>query len=76
MCKSFNDVRRNRERRAPHLLTELEPLVRRKRFQRKLMQSDEEIVGALPGHERVMRKCHRTPPDHSMAVPTEVWWVT
>jgi hypothetical protein len=49
--KSFHDVCGNRERRTAKLTTEFEPLVRRKSFQRNLMQPDEEIVGTLPRYE-------------------------
>jgi len=41
VCKSLNDVRGDGERRAAQLPAELETLVRRKCFQRKLMQPDE-----------------------------------
>jgi hypothetical protein len=51
VCKSFNDVRGDRERRTAQLTAELEALVSRKRFQRKLMQPNEQIVRALPGDQ-------------------------
>lgn len=52
--KSFNDVDRDGERRAAQLGAEFESLERRKCFQRKLMQLDEEIVCPLPSDQRVM----------------------
>jgi hypothetical protein len=49
--KSFNDIARDRKGGPSELTTELEPLERRKPFQRKLMQPNEQVVRALPGHE-------------------------
>jgi len=55
-CKSFRDVHRHREGRAAELLPQLEPLEGRKCFERKTMERQKEIVGALPGYERMMRE--------------------
>jgi hypothetical protein len=41
---------------APKLLTQLEALERRKCFERKTMERQEEIVRALPGDQGVMRE--------------------
>jgi hypothetical protein len=52
--KAFNDVRANGVGRSTHLLSKFESFVRRKCLQRKLMESDEEIVRSLPRDERMM----------------------
>src|SRR6266705_2461576 len=68
-CKSFNDVRRNRIRSTSNLRTKFEPLERWKCFKRKGMNTDEEIVGALPGDEIMMSKRHSGARQHSRRVP-------
>jgi hypothetical protein len=52
--KSFNNVGRYRVRRFAHLSTELEPFRGRKMLDRQLMQANEQIVGPLPRHERMV----------------------
>ena len=46
-CAAFDNVHGDRKRGAPRLRTEFILFVRGKRFQRELMDFNEEIVGAL-----------------------------
>jgi hypothetical protein len=54
-CKSFNNVRRHGICGASCLGAQLVPFVRRKSLKGKLMELDEEIVSALPGHKRMVK---------------------
>jgi hypothetical protein len=54
----FGDVGWNGVRRLAKLRTQLEPLERRKRMNSQLVESNEEIVRALPSHKGVMTKIH------------------
>src|SRR4029450_6212274 len=56
--ESFNDVCRHRVGGLPDLAASLEALKRGKLFDRQLMELDEQVVGALPGDERVMSQRH------------------
>jgi hypothetical protein len=60
--ESFNNVCGHRVGSLPKLSAELEPLERRKLFDRQLMEFDEEVVGALPRDKRLVswRQCTKS----------------
>jgi len=63
---SFNNICRDRIRGASQLTAHLIALVCRKLFQRKHMQLDEQVIGALPRDESVMAQWHIGPRMHQV----------